>query len=124
MKYFKDLYNFLISFEGDITEWLKIPWIGKDKQESLLRLFAGLKLIDKLENYNMCKGNFNLKTIETHESFKDVFYNNHKLIFLKDKGDSSDLINKKKYCHMFKTIFTTQIYKMVERIKVQHLFYR
>ncbi len=46
-----------------IINWLNDEndkWQGKDKQESLLRLFAGLKLIDKLKEFDVCKGNFNL----------------------------------------------------------------
>ena len=90
---FKDLYEFLQNYsETSILPWLKKKWKGKDKQESLLRLFAGLGLINKLNNYNICKGNFNIKTIEPCTSIKDIFYNNNNnLIKLKDKGDSSDL---------------------------------
>ena len=63
---FKDLYEFLqLNEEDNIIKWLETPWIGKDKQESLLRLFAGLGLIDKLKSYYICKGNYNKKTI-TH----------------------------------------------------------
>jgi hypothetical protein len=92
METFKDLYEFLKSYNGDIIDWLKIQWDGKDKQESLLRLFAGLGLIDKLKSIDICKGNFNKKTITKHIGIKDVFYNEtNNLINLKDKGDSSDL---------------------------------
>lgn len=93
MDTFVDLYNFLQTYTGDnIFEWLKDSWEGKDKQESLLRLFAGLGLIQKLQNYDVCKGNFNLKTITKLSNFKDIFYNNlNEVIYLKDKGDSSDL---------------------------------
>ena len=89
---FKDLYIFLQQYENpSILDWLKDHWVGKDKQESLLRLFAGLCLIDKLKQYDPCKGNFNLQTISKIQQFKDVFYNNNELINLKDTGDSSDL---------------------------------
>ena len=90
---FKDLYEFLQIYENDnILCWLNEPWQGKDKQESLLRLFASLGLIEKLKNFSVCKGNFNLKTIEKHTTFKDIFYNeSNNLISLNDKGDSSDL---------------------------------
>ena len=89
---FKQLYEFLQEYDGNIIEWLKIQWEGKDKQESLLRLFSGLNLITKINNYKICKGNFNLKTIEPHISIKDIFINHkNRLIRLKDKGDSSDL---------------------------------
>ena len=60
MKTFKELYEFLQSYdEPHIIQWLNERWIGKDKQESLLRLFAGLGLIEKLNKYIVCKGNFN-----------------------------------------------------------------
>ena len=92
MNTFKDLYIFLQQYEKpSIIDWLNDHWIGKDKQESLLRLFAGLCLIDKLKHYDTCHGNFNLQTISKIRQFKDVFYNNNELINLKDTGDSSDL---------------------------------
>ena len=93
MDTFKDLYEFLQLYEeNNIITWLKEPWVGKDKQESLLRLFAGLGLIDKIKSYDICKGNYNEKTITKNTTIKDVFYNQKdNLINLKDKGDSSDL---------------------------------
>jgi len=93
METFTDLYEFLQLYkENNIVPWLQEPWVGKDKQESLLRLFAGLGLIDKLKSYDICKGNFNKKTIQKNTVIKDIFYNGKKeLINLKDKGDSSDL---------------------------------
>ena len=92
MQTFTDLYEFLQNYDGDdIIEWLNHRWDGKDKQESLLRLFAGLGLIDKLKAYDICKGNFNLKTITKHTSIKDIFYDGSKIIKLKDKSDKSDL---------------------------------
>lgn len=107
MDTFKDLYDFLKQYnEDNIIIWLEEYWVGKDKQESLLRLFAGLGLIDKLKPYNMCKGNFNKKTITKNISIKDVFYNeNNNLINLKDKGDSSDLtcISKENEKHLLVT---------------------
>ena len=75
MNTFKDLYNFLQDYKDDnIIKWLNDPWQGKDKQESLLRLFSGLGLIEKLNKFNVCKGNFNLKTISKHQSLHDIFY--------------------------------------------------
>ena len=93
MDTFKDLYEFLQLYEKtNIIPWLKESWVGKDKQESLLRLFAGLGLIDKIKSYDICKGNYNEKTITKNTTIKDVFYNQEdNLINLKDKGDSSDL---------------------------------
>lgn len=93
MDTFKGLYEFLqLHEEKNIRTWLKEPWVGKDKQESLLRLFAGLGLIDKIKLYDICKGNYNEKTITKNTTIKDVFYNHEdNLIKLKDKGDSSDL---------------------------------
>ena len=88
-----NLYNYLQKIDDkSIIPWLRNPWQGKDKQESLLRLFAGLGLIEQLKAYSICKGNFNLKTITKHTSLKDVFYKeNNDPIYLKDTGDKSDL---------------------------------
>ena len=62
MQTFKDLYTYLQLYEENtIITWLEKPWDGKDKQESILRLFAGLVLIDKLKSYDICKGNYNEK---------------------------------------------------------------
>ena len=120
MTTFKDLYIFLQSYEEDnIISWLKEHWTGKDKQESLLRLFAGLGLIHKLKEYDICKGNFNKKTITKKKTLKDVFYNKKdELINLKDKGDSSDLtgISKSNSKHLLvttsKNINKTQVGKL------------
>lgn len=91
MDTYKDLYNFLKSYNGNLQDWLEEKWEGKDKQEVLLRLFAKLGLIHKLNNYLCCKGNFNTKTIIKSEN-NDIFFDNkNQLIKLKDKGDSSDL---------------------------------
>lgn len=117
---FKDLYEFLQLYkENNIITWLKEPWVGKDKQESLLRLFAGLGLIDKIKSYDICKGNYNKKTITKNTTIKDVFYNQEdNLINLKDKGDSSDLtgICKKNEKHLLvttsKNLNKTQVGKL------------
>lgn len=90
---FTDLYHFLQNYNSyDIFDWLKNNWKGKDKQESLLRLMAYLNLIEKLNRFNVCNGNFNLNTIKPVNNIKDLFYDDkNKPISLKDKGDSSDL---------------------------------
>lgn len=90
---FIDLYEFLRNCPyDDIISWLSEGWEGKDKQESILRLFAGLGIITKLTDYTICKGNFNLKTIRPLNGDRDIFYNSkNKPKYLKDKGDSSDL---------------------------------
>ena len=55
---FKDLYEFLQTYSAtSIIGWLSDRWEGKDKQESLLRLFAGLGLIEKLNKYKTGIGN-------------------------------------------------------------------
>ena len=67
MTTFIDLYEFLQSYKkNNIITWLAKPWTGKDKQESLLRIFAGLGVIDKLSQFDICKGNFNDCTITKH----------------------------------------------------------
>jgi len=120
MNTLKDLYDFLqLNEENNIITWLNEPWVGKDKQESLLRLFAGLGLIDKLKSYVICKGSFNEKTITKNTTIKDVFYNEeNELIKLKDKGDSSDLtgIYKENEKHLLvttsKNLNKTQVGKL------------
>ena len=96
MKTFLDLYKFLQQYEEtNIKNWLSEPWKGKDKQESLLRIFAGLGLIDKLGPYTICKGNFNKGTITPYEKIHDIFYHDDfKEISLNDSGDKSDLHGK------------------------------
>lgn len=93
MNTFVDLFEFLQNYEEkSIISWLDEPWKGKDKQESLLRLLAGLGLISSLSRFKIQKGNFNLGTITSHGSLKDVFYDEkNKQIKLKDHGDYSDL---------------------------------
>lgn len=120
MDTFKDLFEFLKNYsEDNIIDWLKIKWEGKDKQESLLRLFAGLNLINKFESFDICNGNFNKKTIIKNTKFKNVFYNKkNNLLKLKDKGDSSDLtgIHKNNDKHLLvttsKNLNKTQIGKL------------
>tara|TARA_B110001452_G_C15238291_1_gene428752 strand:+ start:213 stop:4523 length:4311 start_codon:yes stop_codon:yes gene_type:complete len=86
------LYKLLQKYEINIFRWLKQSWVGKDKQESLLRLFGKLGLINKLKSYNMCKGNYNKKTITKITVVKDIFYDSkNNPTKLNDKGDSSDL---------------------------------
>ena len=75
----------------DIKKWLKDAWKGKDKQESLLRLFGHLGLISKLDNFNICKGNFNKMCLTNDITTRDIFYEGTKKIKLKDTGDASDL---------------------------------
>ena len=93
MKTTKELYAYLQSLNKDeFLQWLEEPWVGKDKQESALRLFAPLGCIQKLSDYHVCSGNFNLKTISKMKTFSQIFYDTrNNLVQLKDKGDSSDL---------------------------------
>ena len=92
IKTFKDLYEILIAYNTEeFKSLLSIPPNGKDIQESCLRLFAKLKCIGELDEYNVCVGNFNLSTFKPIASDYDIFYSNNKLICLKDNGDASDL---------------------------------
>jgi hypothetical protein len=90
-----DLYAYLQGISGkkkSIIPWLKKTWIGKDKQESLLRQFANLGLIEKLRPYQICKGNFNNGTSRPIENMSDGYYDEKgEAIKLKDNGDKSDL---------------------------------
>jgi hypothetical protein len=130
---FKDLYEVLQLYEeNNIITWLEKAWVGKDKQESLLRLFAGLGLIDKLKSYDICKGNYNERTITKNTTIKDVFYNEkNNLINLKDKGDSSDLtgIYKENEKHLLvttsKNLNKTQVGKLdIDKILTNYQQYK
>ena len=106
MNTYLELNEYLSNYNDNFIKWLEEHWIGKDKQESVLRLFASLSLIDKIKLYDICTGNFNLKTITKHKSIKDIYYNEKNIpISLKDKGDSSDLtgIHKKDDKHLLVT---------------------
>ena len=105
IKTFTDLYIFLQNYTENIISWLENPWKGKDKQESLLRLFAHLGLINKFKDYNICVGNFNKKTIRKRKEMKETFYNLDQPICLNDRGDSSDLtfVSKKDDKHLLIT---------------------
>ena len=107
---FIELYKFLQKYpEKDIRPWLKNQWDGKEKQESILRLFGGLDCIAKFSQYNICKGNFNKKTITPHASKKDAFYDEKGIpIKLKDKGDSSDLTGMHEEDHKHLLVTTSK----------------
>lgn len=88
MNTFKDLYSFLqLLQDTSILKFLKDSWNGKDKQESLFRLFAILKIIpDFSQSYRVCDGNFNKGTIFVNDDIEGFLSHS-----LKDKGDKSDL---------------------------------
>ena len=90
-----DLYNLLQifakpghPFEKSIIPFLnndkKIKnnerWNGKDKQESILRLFAPLKLISDFTEigYKYCVGNFNQNELRTDFKISNVLNENAK----------------------------------------------
>jgi hypothetical protein len=87
MKTFKDLYTYLQQLKDDsILPFLQENWKGKDKQESLFRLFSLCKLFPNFKNYYLCDGNFNKKTLCELKSVL-LFLDKH----LNDSGDFSDL---------------------------------
>ena len=86
MKTFRDLFVFLQSYDKTIFQFLEEKWDGKDKQESLLRLFAILELIPDFIGFNLCDGNFNSGTLIQNPDKKVLMDKS-----LKDKGDKSDL---------------------------------
>lgn len=87
IKNFSQLYNFIMNIEEDtIIPFLNEKWKGKDKQESLFRLFADLNVIKEFDNYSLCDGNFNEGTLSKNNVRSILFDKN-----LKDKGDKSDL---------------------------------
>ncbi len=88
MTTFEDLYRYLSSKDIDVNAFLKDKWGGAEMQESMLRLFAYLGIIDELSAFTPCSGNFSMKTIQPIKTA------DYRLLFqkaLKDKGDVSDL---------------------------------
>jgi len=61
------------------------PWIGKDKQESIFRMFAVLNMFSQLEGFTVSQGNFSKGEIEALDFEK--FWGRK----IKDTGDKSDL---------------------------------
>ena len=93
MKDYLAVYEFFQSYTNDnIFDFLKQP-SGQQSgyiQEALLRLFGGLQLIDKLNNYTPAIGNFNKKTITKQTTYKQIFFkkgDNPRSI----KGNSGDV---------------------------------
>jgi hypothetical protein len=101
---FVQLYEFLREYNGNIRIWLGKHWVGKDKQEALLRIFAVLGLI--LNDWAPCGGNFNTGTIEPYTKYEDFFYTSSRSPRkVKDSGDKSDLtcLHNKKDKHLLLT---------------------
>lgn len=90
MKTFTDLFNFIVSLKDEtIYSFLEDNndiWNGKEKQESLYRLFAYLRLIEEFNQYDLTDGNFNEGTISKNCD-KSLLFNK----CLNDKCDKSDL---------------------------------
>lgn len=87
IKKLSQLYDFVINYDNDsIIPFLNDKWQGKDKQESLFRLFAYLNIIKEFNDFTICDGNFNEGTL-TKNTDKTILFNKS----LKDKGDKSDL---------------------------------
>jgi hypothetical protein len=87
IKNFSQLYDVVMNIKDDtIIPFLNEKWIGKDKQETLFRLFAYLNVIKEFDNYSLCDGNFNEGTLSKN-SVRTILFDKN----LKDKGDKSDL---------------------------------
>ena len=89
---FAELYEYLRT-QTNIEDFLetKNKWIGKEKQESLLRLFTILKLVSLPYDCVMCYGNYNTgditQTQMTDETFRDFFKG-----CVKDSGSCADIV--------------------------------
>ncbi len=94
---FVELYDYLKNDykEENLNKFFEEPWAGKNKQESVYRLFCYLEII-KFNGFTPCIGNFNNGSLKEVYNTKDFFIKNDIQIKLKDKGDISDLTFKKK----------------------------
>ena len=118
---FAHLFDYLTTIDdASIIEWLSSEerWNGKDKQESLLRLFAYLGLIDKFNNYDVCYGNFNNMTIKKLSNIGDILD-----ICLNDSGDVSDLtfISKFNEKHLLLTTSKNINYMNVGKLDIEKI---
>ena len=88
MPTFIDLYNHLITLdETNFRLFLTSDqWSGKDKLESVFRLFAYLNLFEQFNDYKICDGNYTINTITENNNITKLFEKE-----LNDKGDISDL---------------------------------
>jgi hypothetical protein len=88
MPTFIDLYNHLITLdETNFRLFLTSDqWSGKDKLESVFRLFAYLNLFEQFNDYKICDGNYTNNTITENNNITKLFEKE-----LNDKGDISDL---------------------------------
>jgi hypothetical protein len=88
MPTFIDLYNHLITLdETNFRLFLTSDkWSGKDKLESVFRLFAYLNLFEQFNDYKICDGNYTINTITENNNITKLFEKE-----LNDKGDKSDL---------------------------------
>lgn len=86
MKY-HEFYN-LLQKQSDksIFPLLKVEWEGKNKQETLIRMFINLYLIPQFAGYTVCDGNFNKGEIFP-ANIQDFMQKS-----IKDKGDSADFV--------------------------------
>lgn len=126
MKSYKELFLFLQSYtDPHILDWLADgKWKGKDKQEALLRLFARLGIVSKLDHFHMCCGNFNLNTIKKQASIRDIFLTpKNKDICLNDKGDSSDLtgIHKSDPTHLLLTTSKCLNHQSIKKLDIDSI---
>jgi len=78
----------------DIVQFQEWFTTNDDKQyiqEALLKLFGGLCIISKLNEFIPAHGNFNMSTFAKQLSYKEIFYKeNGDKLNIKQGGDSSD----------------------------------
>ena len=87
MTTFQDLLTEILRLSSEeFVDWLSVPWTGKDKQESLFRLFAHQGQISEFKDHRVCSGKFNLGTLKPIDDPSEFLNVN-----LKDRGDYSDL---------------------------------
>ena len=102
---FKGLYCFLQEQDDDldIAKWCETYKQGKfNGLESLLRLFASLRLIMKISHMTVCHGNIANDTLYPITSKRQIFYDeNGKEICLKDSNNKIDCALKKDNTYLF-----------------------
>jgi len=71
--------------------WLQEKWKGPNKQEAVLNLFAALGFIEKLSDWEMMEGNYNLKNLNADFSLGEFMRSP-----IANSGNASDLTMTKR----------------------------
>lgn len=89
---YRDLFDELQTLPQDgMIPWLKEKWQGPNKQEAVLNLFTALGFIEKLSDWEMMEGNYNLQNLDADFSLGEFMRSP-----IANSGNASDLTMTKR----------------------------